>query len=180
MVESSPAKRVFEVAREIKSPTQEILDFLTSIGYNVSRKQMHPVDEKMYIAILFKFDRPRFEKYLIEHGLSGEELMRTTALLEQKSKVAKPEPVTPISSPRLQRPHAPRIEQRVTRRVAMPEEPTNFRIYVKERPANPFIQLSTIPQKIPTDPLALDLIQRLLELPHEQKVLIVGELRKTT
>jgi len=170
------SKRVFEVARDIKAPTNDIIEFLISTGYDVTRKQMHPVDERMYIAILHKFDRPRFEKYLTDRGITGEDLKRMINLLdEQTRRKETPPPPKPVY--RAPIPKASREERPLIRRPVASEEPTNFKIIVKPRPVNPYIQLSSEPKEIATSPLTLDLIKRLLEMQHDQKIKILEHLR---
>jgi len=169
-------KRVFEIAREIKAPTNDIIEFLTSAGFDITRKQMHPVDERMFIAVLYKFDRPRFEKYLTDRGITGEDLKRMINLLDEQTKRAS-KPPAPKPVYRAPIPKPSREERPIIRRPVASEEPTNFKIIVKPRPVNPYTQLSSEPTSIPTSPLTLYLIQRLLELQHDQKVQILEHLR---
>lgn len=180
-------KRVFEVARELKIPTPEILEYLGGLGHDVSRKQMQPVSEPMYIALLHKFDRNRLEQYLIGHGIVGEELRRFMAFLdEQRRKAVKPIPV--VAKPAPARPRAPRPplkpqivvtfyrrERRPQPAVPTPQPPP---LAGRMLPVDPMMTVSATPQAIPTTPLALELIQRTLALPYDQKLELLESLRR--
>ncbi len=66
MPEERTNKRVFQVARDLKVVTPTIIEYLESCGYKVSRKQMEPVTEEMYIELLRRFDKVQFLKYQSE------------------------------------------------------------------------------------------------------------------
>ncbi len=68
MTEKVKARKAFEVAKELNIATPTILDFLLSKGGDISRKQMQPVDEEMYIELLKKFDKARLLKYTSDQG----------------------------------------------------------------------------------------------------------------
>ncbi len=63
MSERTEKRRVFQVAKELKVVTPAVIEYLTSLGYNVNRQQMEPVTEEMYIELLRKFDRTQYLKY---------------------------------------------------------------------------------------------------------------------
>ena len=69
-------RRVFEVAKELKVVTPTIIEFLVAKGYDVSRKQMHPVTEEMYVALLNKFDKAKFTLYQSEHSTTREAVQK--------------------------------------------------------------------------------------------------------
>ncbi len=69
-------RRVFEVAKELKVVTPTIIEFLEAKGYDVSRKQMHPVTEEMYVALLNKFDKAKFAQYQSEHSTTREAVQK--------------------------------------------------------------------------------------------------------
>ncbi len=196
MPEIYVVKRVFEVARELKVPTPDLLEFLVIAGHDVTRKQMQPVTEQMFIAILHRFDRLKFEQYLIANGILGEDLRRMVALLDdqwrnvipQKKKAPappkvieeappKPKPIPVLRQPRPQR---PRFEPKPTRarRAFMNDESPSFKIILTKRPVNVMAQSSSEPKAIPTTPLALELIHRVLALTNEQKLGLLREMRE--
>jgi len=189
MTDAIPLKRIFEVARILKISTPEIIDYLTELGYDVTRKQMQPVSEPMYIALLHKFDRGNFENYLIEHGVVGEELRRLTLLLdEQKKKASKPveapRPAEPTKPERFRAPRKIRLHTEKSETIKV----TFFR---RELPTPPppkvngigavrlslFARVGEQPQAIPTSPLGLQLIQLVLALPHPAKETLLADLR---
>ena len=69
-------RRVFEVAKELKVVTPAIIEFLEAKGYDVSRKQMHPVTEEMYVELLNKFDKAKFAQYQTEHSTTREAVQK--------------------------------------------------------------------------------------------------------
>ncbi len=69
-------RRVFEVAKELKVVTPTIIKFLEENGFDVSRKQMHPVTEEMYVALLGKFDKSKLVKYQAEHATTKEAIQK--------------------------------------------------------------------------------------------------------
>ncbi len=68
MTEKGKARKAFEVAKELRIETPTILEFLSSKGCDISRKQMQPVEEEMYVELLRKFDKARLQKYTLEQG----------------------------------------------------------------------------------------------------------------
>jgi hypothetical protein len=186
-------KRIFEVARDLRIPTPEIIEYLTSLGHDVPRKQMQPVSEQMFIALLYKYDRGRFEQYLISHGITGEDIRKLTAWLEEQRRKASKPPIIPVE-PRAEVP--PPVKRRPKIRVERharieKREKVKVTIYRRERPPvvepavdqtpvipiNIYATLNSEPKAIPTTPLALELIQRLLALPYQRKLDMIEELR---
>lgn len=190
MTGENTLKRIFEIARELRIPTPEIIDYLSSLGHDVTRKQMQPVTEPMYIALLHKFERGKFEQYLIEHGVIGEELRRLTLLLdEQKKKALKPE-APPKPTP------AKVVRQSSPRNIRAPMEKSEtikVTYFRRERPAKPhpqpapirsqvplsiFARIGETPQPIRTSPIVLQLIKLVLALPKESKLALAAQLRQ--
>ncbi len=183
-------KRIFEVARELKISTPEIIDYLADTGHDVTRKQMQPVTETMYIALLHKFDRGHFEHYLIEHGIIGDELRRLTGLLdEQKKKAVKslppprgePAKVTRLRAPRKVRAPMEKSETikvtffRRERPVQVSPPPTATPQFL---PSSVFARIGEQPASIPTSPITLQLIKLILALSNERKQTLVSQLRQ--
>lgn len=185
-------KRIFEVARELKISTPEIIDYLADIGQDVTRKQMQPVNESMYIALLHKFDRAHFDRYLIEHGIIGDELRRLTALLDdQRKKAAKPIQV-PKPAP------VKEATPRTLRKVRAPTEKSEtikVTFFRRERPPVKVAPLPVVtpasintslysriddqPKSIATSPIGLELIKIILAMPIERKQSLVKQLRQS-
>lgn len=69
-------RRIFEVAKELKLMTPTIIKFLEAHGYDVSRKQMSPISEEMYVELLHKFDRTRYLQYQSEHSTEREAVQK--------------------------------------------------------------------------------------------------------
>ncbi len=183
-------KRVFEVARILKISTPEIIDYLIDLGHDVTRKQMHPVTEPMFIALLHKFDRAHFEKYMTDHGIIGEELRKMTTLLEeQKKKVQKPvesvKKIDPVKESKPRKPRQIRLHSEKSETIKV----TFFR---REKPAPPprpadsphsiptslFARIGEEPKAIKTSPVALELIKRVLALPIDRKQMLIAQLRQ--
>jgi len=191
MTDEYTPKRIFEVARILKISTPEIIDYLADLGYDVTRKQMQPVNEPMFIALLHKFDRGHFEKYLIDHGIIGEELRRLTVLLEEQRKKAQ----RPVEIPKKIEP-VKTVRPRATRKVRAPAEKSEtikVTFFRRERPVPPpkpavaphtiptslFARIGEHPGSIPTSPLLLELIKRVLALPHDRKQSLITQLRQS-
>lgn len=56
-------KRVYELAAELKVTTQNILEYLKRLGYDVARNQMQPLTDEMHLALLCKFDEKRVRQF---------------------------------------------------------------------------------------------------------------------
>lgn len=184
-------RRIFEVARELKISTSEIVEYLGSTGHDVTRKQMQPVNESMYIALLHKFDRSRFDGYLIAHGVVGEELRHLTTLLDEQKKKAQ-KAALPPPKPEPPKPKRAVISTRKIRSPLEKSETIKVTFFRRERPPQPaprlltaqsapsasiFTRVGEQPDSIKTSPLILQLIKLVLALPIEQKVEIVNQLR---
>jgi hypothetical protein len=190
MTDEYTPKRIFEVARILKISTPDIIDYLADLGHDVTRKQMQPVTEKMYIALLHKFDRGHFEKYLIDHGVIGEELRRLTSMLEEERKKA----LKPVEIPKKVEP-VRAINTRSTRKIRLPAEKSEtikVTFFRREKPvpapepakvtyaipSSLFARIDEHPKPIPTSPLVLELIQRILALPMDRKQTLISQLRQ--
>jgi len=83
-VEGSKRRRVFQVAQELKVVTPTIIEFLEARGYDVSRKQMQPVNEEMYVELLRRFDQSRFQRYQADQiAARQDDKKRDTARLRE-------------------------------------------------------------------------------------------------
>ncbi len=87
--EGTKKRRVFEVAKELKVITPTIIEFLESRGYDVSRKQMHPVSEEMYADLLHKFDKAKFKQYQSEHSTTREQTQKRDSERLRKEEIDK-------------------------------------------------------------------------------------------
>ncbi len=82
--EKSKIRKVYEVAKELNTATPTVLEYLESKGYDVKRKQMSPVTEEMFVELLKRFDKQRYQKYLSEQEAEREgELKRETIRLRE-------------------------------------------------------------------------------------------------
>ncbi|MBM3327088.1 MAG: hypothetical protein FJY65_08960 [Calditrichaeota bacterium] len=86
-------KRVFEIARELKITTPEILEFLQKCGFNISRRQMQPVDSEMLGALLWRFDRPQFNLYAAERRLDAKTVGQLSSIAERAMIARRPRPL---------------------------------------------------------------------------------------
>jgi len=101
MTEKGKVRKAFEVAKELNIATPTILDFLASKGSDVSRKQMQPVDEDMYVELLKKFDKARLQKYTLDiSGAKGDEQkLDSVRLREAEIEALKAVGDVPITQP---------------------------------------------------------------------------------
>jgi len=93
-------RAVYQVAKELKVITPTIIEFLEARGYNVSRKQMHPVSDEMYVELLHKFDRAKYLKYQSEHSTTREAVQKRDSKRfrkEEKEKLLAVKKETPES-----------------------------------------------------------------------------------
>jgi len=76
-IKKSPKKqRIFELAKELKIQTLSLIEYLVSKGFAIERRQMQPVDDEMYLAILQKFDKAGYSKYQLDHSTAPEAVQK--------------------------------------------------------------------------------------------------------
>ncbi|MBM3326653.1 MAG: translation initiation factor IF-2 [Calditrichaeota bacterium] len=82
--EPTKTRKVYEVAKELNTATPTVLEYLESKGYDVKRKQMSPVSEEMFVELMKRFDKQRYQRYLGEHTVGREgEFKRETVRLRE-------------------------------------------------------------------------------------------------
>lgn len=207
MFELFQEKRVFEVARDLKVPTPDIIDFLARAGYDVTRKQMQPVTRDALLRVMHNFDRQRTIQYLMGQGIIGEMLKQKLAELDS-AKANLPTPPKPEPAPKLlqklleapkatdappsvapPRParqlftkskEASRFTPRTAAARALKQAEPTVKVWYREKPLvpiDPFTTTSSNPQALSTGHIDLELIRRLLALSVEGKQGVLQELR---
>jgi len=112
--------RIFQLAKELKIQTPNIVEFLESKGFDVGRKQMQPVDDDMYLALLQKFDKARYAQYQLEHSTDPEAIQKRDSerlRKEEKEKLLAAKPI-----------NVPKPEESSTKKIELPQ----FKDYVVE------------------------------------------------
>ncbi len=186
MTEKGKARKAFEVAKELNIATPTILDFLSSKGSDISRKQMQPVDEEMYIELLKKFDKVRLQKYTLEQGgaKGDDQRLDSVRLREAEIEALKaagdsqpvaipdePQPPSPKPLP-LRKIELPK--QTTLKVVAQPVKPPAAKPEFKPAPVEPVIVAPPIvapePEKIATPPSVVASIEPAIPTPQPEPV----------
>ncbi len=94
-------KRIFEVAMELKVTTRRVLEYLDSLGYDISRNQMQPVTEEMHLAILQEFGTNQVEEVVETIPEADSILDAIRQRIEAIDLKEEPEPELPKPEPTL-------------------------------------------------------------------------------
>ncbi len=69
-------KNIFRVAKELKTTTPNVLEFLESKDFDVKRKGNQPVTDEMYMLLVKKYDFVRYQQLLIEQTSEKERALK--------------------------------------------------------------------------------------------------------
>jgi hypothetical protein len=195
MTDTVQVKRVFEVARELRVSTPTIIEYLASCGFDLRRQQMQPITEEMWVALLFKFDKFAFQKYILEHGLDDNDLQALNSRLPRSMR-AEPKTERKIVEPKPREPVAPRpvsAYQSSARRGRPPIEfkpperksDTVFKVYFKPKPKEPPVVIpveTPVQYAVDSPPVHLmfldfEIIRLILAMPTESRLNLLNSLR---
>ena len=135
-------RKLFQVAKELNLAHTTLMEFLNSQGFDTPKKHMSVVSSEMYIEIIKKFDRHRWQKHLESSTLTKEVVKKLQAehLREQvlesilKDVVGIPEEMV-IKQPKAEReiPAKERAKEKVEPTIAKTDAEA-YKIIVKPLP----------------------------------------------
>lgn len=135
-------KKIFEIAMELKVTTRRILEFLNNMGYDISRNQMQPVSEEMYLAILQEFDTRQVEE-VVENIPEADTILdairQRINAIQQKNETASVPLKLETKEEKLQAVPKPKVEKaKKTEKVDKPEKAVKPKLAEKpEKVAKP-------------------------------------------